>query len=155
MLLPLLFCFSSSWLAWHYWIDCFSEILSQFYLLNSALLHFLVLGYCHKITLKNNNYCHAKYYLNLHLMLGNIFRLKVVASISKLLALCNFMRRSLAVVWILHENLYDMHKINSFYELDLAAENHFFLYQKIWEIGRKLLTFLFIRFLRNALILWF
>jgi hypothetical protein len=41
------------------------------------------------------------------------------------------MRRSLAMVWILHENLYDLRKINSFYELDLAAENHFFLYQKI------------------------
>ena len=40
------------------------------------------------------------------------------------------MRRSLAIVWILHENLYDLHKINSFYELDLAAENHFFLYHK-------------------------
>jgi hypothetical protein len=62
---------------------------------------------------------------------GNIIDLKLVASILKLLALYNFMRRSLAMVWILHENLYDLRKINSFYELDLAAENHFFLYQKI------------------------
>jgi hypothetical protein len=64
---------------------------------------------------------------------GNIIDLKLVASILKLLALYNFMRRSLAMVWILHENLYDLRKINSFYELDLAAQKTISFYTKKYE----------------------
>jgi hypothetical protein len=62
------------------------------------------------------------------------------------------------MVWILHENLYDLRKINSFYELDLAAENHFFLYQKNminWQEAINLSFHTVPKKRQRTLILWF